>query len=307
MALTYNQVSGLTSDLFNESAADDIFDSNAAFVHLKEKGSVIEDGGPNIRLPIEYAKIGAAGTFKQYSILDTNPTDTLTAASFQWKYSYSQMIVSKTELWENSGKSQAVNLLKAKLKGTMSKMRDQLGTQIFSTNADSAEGMNGLRLTVSSTGTVGGIATSDFSGWAGKVSTTTAITISGIDSAIMNAAVGSDEPDLIVTTKAIFKKVKNLFQANQRFGEGETVKGNFKYLMVNFVPVFHDSHVPSKHMFILNSRWLYLYVHKDVNMVLEKVPAIANQIVHIERVLFGGNLVTDNRRMHFKYSLLNYT
>ena len=217
------------------------------------------------------------------------------------------MVVSKTELWENAGKSQAVNLLKSKTKNAMAKMRDQCGTDVYSTNNDAAEGFNGLKLTVSSAGTAGGIATSDFSGWAGKVSTSTALALSTLDSAMMQPAVGSDEPDIIVTTKPIFKKLKALLVANQRFGESETVKGGFKYLMYNFVPVFHDSHCPSKHMFILNSRWLYLYVHKDVNMIVEKIPAIANQVVHIDRVMFGGNLCTDNRRMHFKYSLLNYT
>ena len=85
MALTYDQVSGLTAAAFNDSSADNIYNSNPLFQHLKEKGQVIEDGGVHIQMPISYAKIGAAGTFKKYSLLDTTPTDTETAAKWAWK------------------------------------------------------------------------------------------------------------------------------------------------------------------------------------------------------------------------------
>lgn len=307
MALTYDQVSGLTHQIISESSADNIYDSNPLMLHLKEKGSVMEDGGIHIQLPITHKKLGAGGSFNKYDVLDTTPTDSETAAKWLWKWYYVNSIVSKTELLTNEGKSQAVNLVKAKVKNAQAKMRDLVGSGIYSTDGDSATGVNGLRLTVSSSGTAGGIATSDFSGWAGKISTSTVLALSTLESALLQPSIGSDEPDIMVCTKPIFKKFWALLQANQRFGAEEVAKGGFKYLLFNYVPVFHDAHVPSKHLFLLNSRWLYFYVHRNANMVMEKIGPVANQAVHVDRLLLGCNLATDNRRMHFKYSLLNYT
>ena len=304
MALTYDQVSGLTHQLINESSADNIYDSNPTLRFLLSKGQVVEDGGIHIQLPIMYAKVSAAGSFKKYSLLDTTPNDTETAAKWNWKYYYGHSIVSKTELWENSGKSQAVNLLKQKTKNCLAKVRDLVATDMFSTNADSAEGFNGLRNTVDATGTAGGIAQSDFAGWASDEDSTATMDEPVLMQNILDVTIGSDEPDFMVCTKAIYKSVWALFQANQRFGEAEVFKGGAKYLMFNGIPIFHDSHCPANHLFGMNSRWLYLYVHRDANWSMEKIGPSPAQAVHIDRVYFGGNLATDNRRMHFKMTSL---
>ena len=308
MALTYDQVSGLTHALINESSADNVYGSNPLFVHLYEKGQVVVDGGSTIKLPVSYAALGAAGTFNRYSLLDTTPTDSDSAAEYNYKFYYVHIIVSITELLRNSGKSQAVNLLKSKTRNGLGKMRDQLGTDLCGTNADSAEGLNGLITMIDSTGTVGGIATTDVAAWASDEDTsTTALSLSVMEQSFLDASVGSDEPDICVTTKAVFKKYWSLLTANQQFGPAQVGKGGFRYLLFNGIPVFHDSHMTAKHLFFLNSRWLYLYVHKDANMKVMKIGETPSQAVHTDRILFAGNICTDNRRMFSKFTLLNYT
>ena len=305
MALTYDQVSGLTHQLINESSADNIYDSNTLLRHLQSKGQVVEEGGIHIQLPIMYAKVGAAGTFKKYGLLDTTPNDTETAAKYLWKYNYGHVIVSKTELWENSGKSQAVNLLKQKTKNCLAAVRDNIGTQIFSTNDDNAEGVNGLRNTIDATGTVGGIAQSDFAGWASdEDAATAAMTVTALEQAILDASIGSDEPDLMVGTKAIWKSVFLLAEADQRFGPGDTYKMGGKYLLFSGIPIVHDSHCPAQFLFGINSRWMYWYVHSQANFSMEKIGPSPAQAVHIDRVYSGNNLCLDNRRMFFKFTAL---
>lgn len=314
MALTYDQVTGLTHALINESAADNIYTANPLFKHLLAKGKVVEDGGAHIQLPIVYATQGAVGSFSKYSLLDTNPTTDHTAAKWLWKYQYAQMIVSRSELAENSGRSQAVNLLKSKLKNAMLGLENYIGTQIFSTNSDSSQDINGLRQTVKATGQCGNIDQSDFSGWASDVdASTTSLTTATMEQAFLDASVGADSPDIIVTTKGVFKKYWDIQQALQRFGPAEAADAGFQYLLFNQVPIFWDSHCPGSgsgsadnHMFFLNSRWLYFYVHKDMNMVVEDVATPATQVVKIQRILFAANLVTDNRRMHSLMSTLQH-
>lgn len=310
MALTYDQVSAITHALINESIADNIYASNPLFMWLFEKGKVVEDGGLHIQLPIDYKAIGAVGTFSKYSILDTTPTDNFTAAKWLWKYYYGQVIVSDTELWENSGKSQAVNLLKSKTRSAMMSLKDTLGTDAFSTNGDSSLGLNGLRQTVKASGLAGGIDSADFAGWAANIDSSTAnLTLATMDTLFLNCSVGSEEPDIIVTHKNEFAKYRALLQANQRFGASEVGAGNFRYLLFNSVPMFHDSHCPgagaTKHMFMLNSNWVYLYANKNCNFKVEKIGKIPSQAVYVDRIVFGGNIATDNRRLLGAFTVLN--
>ena len=313
MALTYDQVSGLTHEIINESSSDVIFDSNPLLKHLLAKGKVVEGGGSKIRLPISYAKIAAVGNFTRYSLLDTNPTATESAAEWNWKYTYGQMIVSKIELAENEGKHAAVNLLKAKLRNAMLSLEDNIGTQIYSTNGDGDSGINGLRQTVKASGTCGLISSSDVATWASDIDASSAtLTIALMEQAFLDASIGMDEPDIIVTTKTVFKKYYDLLQANQRFGPGETLSAGANFLLFNGRPVFHDSHCPGtpatgdNHMFFLNSRWLYFYMNKNMNMEIEKVASPASQAIMVQRILLGANLVTDNRRMHSAFTVLNH-
>lgn len=313
MALTYDQVTALTHALINESAADNIYTANPLMKHLYAKGKIVEDGGSRIQLPILYAKQTAVGSFSKYSLLDTNPTVDHTAAAYNWKYTYAQMIVSKTELLENSGKSQAVNLVKSKLKNSMFTLEDYIGTQIYSTNGDSSLDITGLRALVAASGTIGGIATADFGGWVSDDDASSAtLTLALMEQSFLDASQGADSPDIIVTTKTVFKKYWDLVQANQRFGPAETADAGFQFLMFNQRPLFWDAHCPGtpatgdNHMFMLNSRWLYFYVHKDANMLVEDIATPASQVVKIQRIIFASNLVTDNRRMHSKFSVLNH-
>ena len=314
MALTWDQVGATTQEILNESAADNIFASNPYAFHMLEKGKIVEEGGDFIKLPIEYAVISAAGNYNNYSLLDTNPNDTLTAARGDWRNYYVNVVISETELLRNSGKYAAVNLIKAKAQGAMKKLKDNLGTDLFSTNADSADGVHGLRALVEATGTSCNIAQSDFSGWASQEdNATSALSLSKMNALFLNCMQGDEGPDIIVTTKGVFGKYWSLLQAEQRFSEAKVGKGGFRYLMFNDVPIFNDSHVSGSgsgtadnHMFMLNSKWLYLYVNSKNNMKLTDIGPIASQAVYVQRLSLSCQQLTDNRRVHGKFTVLKH-
>ena len=316
MALPFGEISAITHPMINESSADNIYASNPTFMQIKERGSVIMSGGSQIQLPIDYAKISAAGSYADYDVLDTTPNATQNAAKYDWRQYYANVVVSMADLLKNSGESQAVNLLKGKVENAQRKLRDVLGTDLFSANADSATGIVGLRQLVKASGQVGNVNSSDFAGWASDIdAATSALTLSAMEQQFLDAEVAGDFPDMIVTTKGVWGKLWNLLQANQRFAAAQVGKGGFRYLMFNDVPVFHDSHCPGsstssstadKHMFFLNSKWLYLFVHKDDNFVVEEMPRIAQQRVHIDQISVTLAFGTDNRRMHSAFTVLKH-
>lgn len=312
MALSFDQVTGLTHQMISESLADNIYDSNPLLYHLKENHRIMQNGGEAIRLPLTYKKLEAAGSFENYDLLSTLPTDSETAAEYDWKRYYCNIVISRHELLKNSGESAAVNLLRGKVRNGEEAMLDAIGTDLFSTNADSAKGIVGLRTMIDSTGTVGQVSQSDFANWASDEDTsTTQLSLSVMEQNYLDASVGNDSPDLIVTTKGVFKKYWSLLQANQRFGEALKVRGGFKVLLFNDVPVFHDSHCPAasganKHLFFLNSRWLYLFVHSEDNFKAERIGRVAEQDVVVQQITSTLVFATDNRRMHSKMATLNH-
>lgn len=313
MALPFSQISAITHPMINESIADNFFNSNPLFVHLKEVGSVVIDGGDNIQLPIFYDDTNAAGSFQNYDILDTTPNDNVNAAKYEWRREYAQVIISRHEMLRNSGKSAIKNLLKAKVKNSVMTLKNNLGTRIFSTNGDSSLAVNGLRQIVKATGAIGNVDQSDFSGWASTINSSDAtLTILLMQKLFANVQLGDEVPDIAVTTKFVYNKYYDLLQSAQRFSEAKVGKGGFRYLMFNEIPIFWDSHCPGtsatgdNHLFMLNSEWLYLYIHSGDNFLVEKVGPLANQDVHIERITFTGQLATDNRRLHGAFTVLNH-
>jgi hypothetical protein len=280
-------------------------------MHMKEKGRIAKSGGDSIKLPITYKAIEAAGSFSDYGLLSTLPTESETAAEYTWKRYYCNVVISRAEMLRNSGESAAVNLLRGKIRNGQLALENQLGTDMFSTNDGSGTGIVGLRQMVKATGAVGGINATDFAGWASDIdATTSALVLSSMEQAYLDASVGMDAPDIIVTTKREFRRFWLKLQAVQRFGEGLQVSGGFQYLLFNGVPVFHDSHCPgtsntaNNHMFFLNSRWLYLFIHSDDDFYSRKVAEVAEQDIVVNKTTATMVFATDNRRMHSAMTVL---
>ena len=306
MALPFaDQVVSTTTNLLENFAEDNIYGSSSFFYHMKESGQIKRQGGAAIQIPIEYAKIGAAGSYTKYDALNTNQTDTTTGLKADWKLYYCHAIISRHEMLLNSGDSAKVSLIETKTTNCHLKMADQLSTDMFSTNGDSATGATGLRNAGSTTTTHHNIDDADFSGWKADVdATSTALLLSRMEQAYVDATIGSDMPDIIVTNTAVYKKYWARLTNNQRYGEGSTGSGGFKYLLFNGVPIFHDSHSPGtgsgtndSWVFMLNSKHLFLYVHEDDDMTVTKLPSPINQDIMVHRLTWTGNLLTTNRRM----------
>jgi hypothetical protein len=315
MALPFsNQVSAVTQNLLNESVSDAFFTANPLLEHLLAKGSVKKRGGDRIQLPLFTDDTDAAGSYDGYDILDTTPNENINAAVYDWRHEYGHMVISHTEMLKNSGETAKVDLIKAKVKNLMQTLKKNISTRIFSANGDSDLAICGLRQMVKATGAIGNIDQADFSLWASDIdSSTNTLTLALMNQSFLDACVGQDEPDIAVTRKGVWRKYWELLQAQQRFGEGKSVRGGFKYILFNEIPLFWDVNCPGSdsgsndnHLFFLNSSWLYFYIHEDDNFVTEDIPKVASQNVIQKRVTFTGQLCTDNRRMHSAMTVLNH-
>ena len=151
MALNYDSLSALTRDKFLPVLVDNIFNSNPLTLKLLANAEKL-DGGKKIITPIEYGKNTAQGFYSGYDVLDTTPSDPITAAEWNWKQAFSTITISGEEELKNSGDSQVLSLLKSKMKNAEKSLKDLFGTKLFQ---NAAPGTNEITSLIgSATGTV---------------------------------------------------------------------------------------------------------------------------------------------------------
>jgi hypothetical protein len=298
MALTYDQISGITQRKFIPKLYDNIFNSNPLLQRHRKRSYELVDGGISIMVPLNYAVPTASGWYFGADTLNVNDNDQITAAEYTWKALYTNISILRTDELKNAGDEQMVSLVKSKVKIAEKQMEDQLGTGIFS-NATNAKSIVGLQQIVATSNTIGGISQSSFSWWgAGSVdSTTTTLSLSAMQTVWNLCTIGSWSPTVAVTTRSIFNSYYALLQPQQRFQDSESASGGFQSLLFNGLPILPDSHCPSSNLFFLNEDYMHLWAHKDEDMRFEPFAKPINQNVKVAKIYWMGAYGTSNARL----------
>jgi hypothetical protein len=301
----FDQVSAITEKYFVKKAVDNIFDSDPLLKRSKSKGWYKKiDGGTQIVVPLNYALNNAGGWYSGSQTLNTTDADNITAATYDWRQLYETISVSRIDELKNSGVAQVVDLVKAKTQIAEKTMLDRMGDGLYSAGTDS-QAISGLRVIVDSANTVGGISQSTYSWWQSQEdSSTTTLTLAALQTQFNALCINNEQPTVGMATRANYNRLWALLQPQQRFVDAETAKAGFSSLMFNGVPVIAGAKVPANHLFWLNENYLYLWAHKDEDMVFKPFESPINQNVKVAKLFWAGALGTDNCRMHGKLSAL---
>lgn len=297
MALTYDQINGITQKKFIPKLVDNIYDSNVLLKKMKAgEGYKKIDGGERIIQPLEYAQISAAGTYSGTDLLSTTDNETFTAAEYTWKQYYANISITGLDKLKNAGDSQIIDFVKSKVQAAEKTLAQLLGDGLYSAGTDS-KALVGLRVAYTNTSSVGGIAQSSYSWWnTQKDSTTTVLSLAAMQAIDNSCTVDNDSPDLITTTRSIYNSYWALLQPQQRFVDSGKASAGFQNLMFNGKPVVVDSKVPTSHMCFHNMKYMALQVHKDADMKFIPFVKPINQDVESAKVLWAGALCYSNLR-----------
>lgn len=297
MALTYDQISAITDKKWMPKLYDNIFDSNATLKVLKEKSYKKLDGGTSIMVPLNYATTSASGWFAGAETLDITDNDSITAAEFNWKQIYANITIRRIDEIKNSGDAAILDFVKSKVQIAEKTLADSLGTAIYNTGSDS-KAVAGFRHAFANSNTVGGIAQSTYSWWnAQRDTSSTTMTLSVLQTQFNASSIDNDKPNLITATRANYNRYYSLLQPQQRFMDSSMAKGGFESLMFNGCPFVVDSKVPASHVFMLNTDYIHLCVHKDEDFRFEPFAKPTNQAVKIAKVYWTGALGFSNLRL----------
>tara|TARA_R100000808_G_scaffold25087_1_gene61640 strand:+ start:13664 stop:14764 length:1101 start_codon:yes stop_codon:yes gene_type:complete len=258
--IPFDRVYSTTAAAERSTVAMEIVQSNPLLWHFYRQGSVIYEGGTECRVPIvltESSNVGAIGTYATFA---TTPEDGPDKARYHtWYKNRASMVIDNTELAQNRGKYQIVNLLKAKQAIAKISMVNDLARQLYAdggtesaTSAAPLElnGLNSMMLfdvPANQTRTVGGIAKAGAAGgyarWANRYGQITAFGTDGLDvweQVYMDCSQRGTHPDIILTDPQVYRFFKRLVAPNQEERDVAMWNQGFENLLFNGTPVVPD-------------------------------------------------------------------
>ncbi len=318
----------VTTTLRNRTGklADNVSKNVALFNRMKRKGTIKPvSGGRTIVQELEYAENATYQRYSGYEVLNISPSDTFTAAEFDWKQGSVAVTISGLEgSVQNTGPEAIINLLSSRIKNAEKTMVNNMWGDMYSDGtASGGKQIGGLQLLVADTptsGTVGGINRLTWGFWRNQYFQTSSDSEGG--SALSTANVqrywnslyarlvrGTDKPDLILADTNYYNIYLNSLQAIQRITSDEMASAGFTSLKYMNADVVLDGFAagaagvaasssaggcPTNHAYFLNTDYIHWRPHTDRNMVpLDTVQSI-NQDATVKLIVFAGNMTLSN-------------
>jgi len=310
----YTQAFSAAIANYRDSAANDVLANNALLLHLSKRNNVDTfDGGVEITEQVLFSEVSATGWYSGSEVLDTSSTEVLTSANFAIKQHYSHITQSGLEEIQNSGESQMIKLIEAKIEAAMSTSKNAVSKALFFSNTEhSGKAIGGLQHLVAdapTTGTVGGIDAATNTWWRNVVidlsneslnpGSTPEHMIRAINLGFLRTNRGSDMVDVIVAGDTYFSYFEQALQPNQRFLNAEMAKVGFKAYEHKGAMVIHDPHCSATRMYGLNTKFVFFRPHKDRFFKIDDLKRSVNQDAWIYPIWFAGNLTISSRKRHF--------
>jgi hypothetical protein len=290
--------------------ADNVSKNNALMNRLKKKGKIRTlDGGTEIQVPLEYAENGTYQRYGGYDTLNTNASDVVTSAKYDWSQVALHVVSSGRELRMNSGKSAMINLVKTKKNNALKTAANNFSVDFFSDGSLSYQ-IGGLANLIQSNGlgTVGGIDSNLWNFWRNKfreIAGTNAYTkdtiLGEMNAMWMGLSRGADKPDLVVFSHDLFSVYEASQQQFQRYQDADMAKAGFESYKYKTADVIFDDNANfatnAEKGYFLNTDYLYIFQHKDAQWSEDEAKKPVNQDAVVIPYYWMGNAACSNRSL----------
>lgn len=334
---TINYDAILSTSLFNyqRTLTDNISKSNAFFYRIQENGMYESlDGGVAIQIPLMYA-LGTADWYEGYDTLNTDPTDGITSAFFDWRQLAVPVSISRKEERQNSSTDRIIDLLKSKIMQAELGIKERFGraslqgsqasggaslTTNDSSPFNGALGVEPLPNLISNTpsanAAIGNVNPSTATWWQNQF-TQSALTSANkasdflfeMDKVYNNCAKGpGGPPDFILVDQVTYQMLNTAYyQVYRRMADSddsfpfENIR--FRRAVVTwdeFVPdTFNGTLTPNTGAgtaFFINTKFCAVKYDAQTNFVATPFMKPVNQDARVAHILWMGNICISNRR-----------
>jgi len=262
------------------------------------------DGGLSIVETLIKEKQDDGGFYLGADVLNNTQGNDTTMVEFKWQNMYEPIQITRDEERQNSGDShKIIDLVGTKIKLAEKAIRDRLD-QALSTPVSAANNLIDLD-TLVDTGTLGTIAGATDTFWQATETASGAFATQGLSDMatatyLVSSASNSENPTIYLTTKTIFKKFEDTRLPLERISNTMTANAGFTNLTFKGKPVTYGNYIGSGLLFGLNMNYIYLAVDSATDMITTPFITPTNQTVKVAYILWRGNMITNNRRRHFK-------
>jgi len=307
----YNDIFTTTLESRTGKLADNVSENNALLSRLKAKNKIRPiSGGSKIVEELEYGEVDMVW-YNGYDTIDYTPKQLFTAAEFDMKMCAVPVAITGEDMLKNSGREQMIDLFEKRIENARKTMINKMSAAIYG-DGTTAKSIGGLKLLVADspeTGTVRGInrATSGNEFWRNKAMTASAALTSEtirplMDKMFLALSRGTDKPDIIVASDDMYSLYEQSLTPLQRFSDAKLADAGFQTLKYKGVDVIYDGgqggKCPDKHMYFLNTDYIYLRPHKDRNMKVIGGDRMAiNQDALYRIIGWAGNMTMSNAKL----------
>ncbi len=296
---------------WSTKVTDNVSKHNALLSILKKKGKIkTEDGGYEIALPIEYAENSTYQRYSGYDGLNTNASDVLTTAKYDWQQVALHVTASGREIRMNMGSAERmINLVKARKDNALKTAANNFSTDIYSDGSllNQVGGL-GQVIQINGQGVVGGIDSATWTFWRNKfreiagTDTYTPQTLKGeFNKLWLPLNRGADKPDLIVLSHDFYSVYEAGEQQLQRYMDADLAKAGFVGLKYKTADVIFDDNTnfasTAEKGYFLNTDYLYIVQHKEAKWTPDEEKRPTNQDAVVVPIYWMGNLVCSNRSL----------
>ena len=266
----WNDILSTTMHNYRKTLTDNVFNGRPLLHYLMSKGRVkTVSGGISIVEPVMYTE-GDAGSYNEWDQVSVVPTNTATAAQFEWAQQYATIAISGLEEAQNNSKEMIVNLLEAKIQQAEETLKTKMNGDLYGTTTPGANDFTSLIDLIDDTAVAGRIDPATEAWWKSVVIAVGAVDGAGLEAAMRTAFntasdSGSDRIDSFFTDEPTFSFYESTLTPQVRYTDTEKANLGFQNLMFKNVPIFWDFQAPTGVMLGLNSKYVGLTLHSDRN------------------------------------------
>jgi len=318
MATSADRLSELISttldNYVSSTLEDNIFDALPLFFWMNDRGAGVkqhQDGGNNIIVPLMYAQNSTAQSYSGYDLLDVTPQTGFGNATYAWKQYAVSITIDRLSERKNSGKSQVINLLKSKIMQSEMSLKDLFSRHLFAAAAgNNITGLPDIVDPSPSTGTVGGIDASTETWWR-NYQRSGAQSAAAFDSLLEDMRItyntcskgsSKDHPDLYLTDQTVYEGFEGLMTVDINYNvaliDTKLAEVGFENYKFKGARLMWDGDCTASAMYVLNSKYLKLYVDTQTDFISTPFLRPANQDAKTAQILWMGQLTTSNRSKH---------
>ena len=306
----FDQLAAITIAHYSKELYDNVTNNIPLLTFLKKRGNLKArevGGGTKILENLRYSENGNFKWFNGFEQISVTPTDDFTAAEFEWKECNANVIFSQRQIAINSGsEEQQFDLIQGKTASTEDTITNNLGAALFYSNTESSgKAIGGLQHIVAdapTTGTVGNINRASQSWWRNQIydfSTQGVVAGASTIKSAMNSLYrltsrNADMVDLIVLGDTYHDYFETATQAQQMFTKEDDVSIGFPTIRYKKSNVIYDPNCDDEHGYFLNTKYISLRAHSQINMKADKPRHPSNQMATIVPICWMGNLTCSN-------------